>query len=66
MNYNIPLNYNIPMDPIYKIQLLEQEILKLKNDILVLENKVNRIEDNKKNNNFNTNVSNKEDGLYML
>ena len=60
------MNYNIPMlDPLYRIQFLEQEILKLKNNILVLENKISKLEDNK-NNNFNSNVSNKEDGLYML
>ena len=60
------MNYNIPMDPIYRIQLLEQEILKLKNNILILENRINKLEDNKTINYFNSNVSNKEEGLYML
>lgn len=60
------MNYNIPMDPIYRIQMLEQEILKLKNNILILENRISKLEDNKNNNHFNSNVSNKEDGLYML
>lgn len=60
------MNYNISMDPIYRIQLLEQEILKLKNNILILENRINKLEDNKTINYFNSNVSNKEEGLYML
>ena len=69
MNYNFPMipnNYNQLMDPLYRIQLIEQELQRLRNTITNLENRINRLEDNKHNNNFNSNVSNKEDGLYML
>lgn len=69
MNYNFPMipnNYNQLMDPLYRIQLIEQELQRLRNTITNLENRISRLEDNKNTNNFNSNVSNKEDGLYML
>lgn len=69
MNYNIPINpvnYNQIMDPLYRIQLIEQELQRLRNSITNLENRINKLEDNKTINYFNSNVSNKEEGLYML
>ena len=69
MNYNMPINpvnYNQVMDPFFKIQTSELEIQKMKNNIMTLENRIYKLEEQKNNNHFNSNVSNKEDGLYML
>ncbi len=69
MNYNLPINpvnYNQVMDPFFKLQMLELEIQKMKNTIMSLENRIYKLEDSKNKNNYNSNVTNKEDGLYML
>ena len=69
MNYNIPLNsinYNQVMDPFFRIQILEQELQRMKNIINNLDNRVSKLEDNKNSNYLDSNVSNKDQGLYML
>lgn len=67
MNYNIGYN---PFDPISKIVMLEQELMKTKEKIIYLEQKITKLEDDisKKNTPqyLNSNVGNDNGGLYML
>ena len=64
------MNYNMPFpnfDPFIKINMLEQEIIKLKSKINTLEERINSIENtHNKNGYLNSNVGNNNDSLYML
>ncbi|MBR4618296.1 MAG: hypothetical protein IKO49_03225 [Bacilli bacterium] len=74
MNYNMPFNPFNSMVPNYeslmKIETLEQEILKLKNIINTLDQRINKLEEKSLKKDIpgylNSNVANNDGSLYML
>lgn len=72
MNYGFPfepINYNQGLD-YFKLKMLEEEILRLKKDLNILEQRITSIENKqiKKDNPqfLNSTIDNKNDGLYMI
>ena len=61
------MNYNIPYDPLYRIMILEQEIIKLTEKTNQLEQRITKIESKKDTPQYlNSNVNHENNGLYML